>query len=54
MGGAVPPLLHMPSWRAREQFYRYLYTCDGSCFQRVALLDKRTNADGAVHYRMAA
>jgi hypothetical protein len=36
----------MPSWRAGAQFYRYLYTYDGSCFQCIALLDKRTDADG--------
>ena len=50
--GAVPPLLHMPSWRPRAQFYCYPYTCDGSCFQCVAFLDKRTDAEGMTRGRV--
>lgn len=52
MGGTIPPLLHMSSWRARAQFYCYLYTWDGSCFQCVALLDKRTDAEGTTRGRV--
>jgi hypothetical protein len=51
MGGAIP-LLHMPSWRAWAQFYYYFYICDGRCFQCVALLDKRMDADGTTHGRV--